>query len=419
MHFGLLSFLKTLTADAVLRCFPRNFAHNSIWLVIVTALLTPVHPERAMAADRVALVIAVEDYSNSAKSSVPAGTGQKIGAGLRKHGFDVTVVANSNNAAARAALRDFVTKASGASAAVVVLSGHGVAAGGGHTYLLPSNADIKRDSDLLSQGISIPSVAALVGRAKVGVVLFAMTVADISSTIPGVSVRPGFPRSPPANVVVGISTSEKVPVSRVDKVSQQAAWDLAEAVAETPLMLSTLTGTIAAGGVGRVFGSVADVDLSKGPQVAAAASAPVAAPAPSVSTAASAADAAARREAERKARLVEEQLRQAEAKARDAEERAAEAKRAQQAQIAQQAAAANAPAPAESVESLQIVEALFGRSKRLQIQAALRGRKLYIGPVDAIFGSLTRQAIKDYQKSIGAESTGYLTPQQMQSLTKG
>ncbi len=418
MHFGLSSFLKTLTANAVLRCFPRNFAHNSIWLVIVTALLTPVHPERAMAADRVALVIAVEEYSNSAKSSVPAGTGQKIGAGLRKHGFDVTVVANSNNAAARAALRDFVAKASGASAAVVVLSGHGVAAGGGHTYLLPSNADIKRDSDLLSQGISIPSVAALVGRAKVGVVLFAMTVADISSTIPGVSVRPGFPRAPPANVVVGISTSEKVPVSRVDKVSQQAAWDLAEAVAETPLMLSTLTGTIAAGGVGRVFGSVADVDLSKGPQVAAAAP-PVVAPAPSVSAAASAADAAARREAERKARLAEEQLRQAEAKARDAEERAAEAKRAQQAQIAQQAAAASAPPPAESVESLQIVEALFGRSKRLQIQAALRERRLYLGPVDAIFGTMTRQAIKDYQKSVGAETTGYLTPQQMQSLTKG
>lgn len=404
MNLGISTLQKTLHVTAVRRCFPRNFVRNSVCLVIATATMTLGHPARAWAADRVALVISVETYTNLTKSAVPAGSGQKIGDGLRKHGFDVAVVKDANNAAARAALRDFAQKASGATSAILVLTGHGAVAGGGHTYLLPSNADIKRDNDLLSQGISIPSVAAVAGRAKVGAVLFAMTVPDISSTVQGISARPGFPGTPPANVVVGFSTSEKVPVSRVDKVSQQAAWDLAEAVAETPLLISTLTGTIAAGGVGRVFGSVPEVDLSKGPQVAVAAPAPVA-PAPAV-------DAAARREAERKARQVEEQLRQAEAKARDAEERAAEAKR------AQQASAAGAPAM-DSVESLQIVEALFGRSKRLQIQAALRERKLYIGPVDAIFGSLTRQAIKDYQKSIGAETTGYLTPQQMQSLTKG
>ncbi len=404
MYLGISSFGKTLHATAGLCCFPRNFVHNSVWLVIATSLLALVQPARAWAADRVALVISVETYTSLTKSAVPVGTGQKIGDGLVKHGFDVNVVKDANNAAARAALRDFAQKASGASSAILVLTGHGVSAAGGHTYLLPSNADIKRDSDLLSQGISIPSVAALVGRAKTGAVLFAMTVADISSAMQGISARPGYPGTPPANVVVGISTSEKVPVSRVDKVSQQAALDLAETVAETPLLMSTLTGTIAAGGVGRVFGSVPDVDLSKGPQIAAAAPAPGASP--------SAADAAQRREAERKARQAEEQLRQAEAKARDAEDRAAEAKRAQQ--------ASNEGAPTtENVESLQIVEALFGRSKRLQIQAALRERKLYIGPVDAIFGSLTRQAIKDYQKSIGAEASGYLTPQQMQSLTKG
>ena len=149
-------------------------------------------------------------------------------------------------------------------------------------------------------------------------------------------------------------------------MSQQAALDLSEAVAETPLLMSTLTGTISAGGVGRIFGSVPEVDLSKGPQIARGVPAPRRRRLPA--------------EAERKARQVEEQLRQAEAKARDAEERAAEAKRAQQ-------AAGAGSAPTESVESLQIVEALFGRSKRLQIQSALRERRLYLGPVDAIFGA--------------------------------
>jgi peptidoglycan hydrolase-like protein with peptidoglycan-binding domain len=36
--------------------------------------------------------------------------------------------------------------------------------------------------------------------------------------------------------------------------------------------------------------------------------------------------------------------------------------------------------------------------------------------IDAIFGDLTRQAIRGYQSSLGDDQTGYLTPQQLQSL---
>jgi peptidoglycan hydrolase-like protein with peptidoglycan-binding domain len=42
---------------------------------------------------------------------------------------------------------------------------------------------------------------------------------------------------------------------------------------------------------------------------------------------------------------------------------------------------------------------------------------LYQGPIDAIIGVLTREAIREYQKKNGAAETGYLTPDQLQALT--
>jgi peptidoglycan hydrolase-like protein with peptidoglycan-binding domain len=46
---------------------------------------------------------------------------------------------------------------------------------------------------------------------------------------------------------------------------------------------------------------------------------------------------------------------------------------------------------------------------RRQVQEALQHLDYYRGSVDGIFGPLTRAAIRRFQDSIGAKSTGYLT----------
>jgi peptidoglycan hydrolase-like protein with peptidoglycan-binding domain len=54
--------------------------------------------------------------------------------------------------------------------------------------------------------------------------------------------------------------------------------------------------------------------------------------------------------------------------------------------------------------------------QRQHIQERLREMSLYTGPIDAIMGPLTREAIMGYQRSKGARVTGYLTPEQFDAL---
>jgi peptidoglycan hydrolase-like protein with peptidoglycan-binding domain len=53
-------------------------------------------------------------------------------------------------------------------------------------------------------------------------------------------------------------------------------------------------------------------------------------------------------------------------------------------------------------------EAELSGANRRQIQEALRRLDYYTGPVDGIFGPLTRAAIRRFQREIGADATGYL-----------
>ncbi|MBR0774578.1 peptidoglycan-binding protein [Bradyrhizobium diazoefficiens] len=58
----------------------------------------------------------------------------------------------------------------------------------------------------------------------------------------------------------------------------------------------------------------------------------------------------------------------------------------------------------------------MSEADRRQIQQMLEGMKFYQGPIDGKFGPLTRAAIRRYQDSIGAKSTGYLTAEEATRL---
>lgn len=74
-----------------------------------------------------------------------------------------------------------------------------------------------------------------------------------------------------------------------------------------------------------------------------------------------------------------------------------------------QAAKPPAPPPTAAPAPTMPAENKMSAVNRRNVQEALHHRGYYHGPVDGIFGPRTRAAIRRFQNSIGAKSTGYLT----------
>jgi peptidoglycan hydrolase-like protein with peptidoglycan-binding domain len=58
----------------------------------------------------------------------------------------------------------------------------------------------------------------------------------------------------------------------------------------------------------------------------------------------------------------------------------------------------------------------MSEANRRQIQEALRRLDFYKGPVDGIFGPLTRTAIRRFQHEMGADATGHPTAEEANRL---
>jgi len=384
----------------------------------------------AQAAGRIALLLSAEDYSYLNSSQVPVSQSGVLASALEDKGFDVSRVVNPTNAAARAALSDFSRRVEAADFALVVVSGH-FATYRKQSYFLPVNARIRRATDLFSRGLAASNIANIAQPAEAGALLFVSTVANIPTTVAGVDARPDMTGELGDNLVAVFSSSAKVPVSRIDRISVRAMADVVKIAGERPMMLTALLDAASAGGSGLVFGKLKDRDLSKDTKAPA-----------ETSSAEATAQARAETDAERRARLLaesrltlaEERVRAAEERAKKAEERA---RRGLEKAAAEQRAAAvrrSAAVPDETqsepkvstppkdvsrvadLQSLQVVEALLGRGQRRTIQRILRREGFYKGPIDAIFGDLTRKAIRAFQSKAGAEPTGYLTPDQLKQL---
>jgi len=374
----------------------------------------------AQASDRVALVLACENYEFFKDSVVSVKWAQEMGQALEKHNFDVTVAANRNNAQTRALLREFSLKADKADFALIVVSGHLVTYQS-QSFFLPQNARIRRATDLFSRALSLASIADIGGKARSGALLLLTTVPDIPSTMPGIDTRPATNGEQPANLVTVFSSSSRVPVSRIDRVSEEAAEKVLDAAREDPLTLAALANGASAEGVGQVVGKISDMNLSE----------PLTRPTEEDGSKFEILRAAekARAEAERKAREAAIARDQAETERRDTEKRLREAreqarlaeKRASDAEQRAESAREEANKPELNVTdtlALQVVEDLISWENRKEIQRRLRGLRLYRGRIDAIFGPQTREAIREFQKLSGAPETGYLTPSQFERLVE-
>jgi uncharacterized caspase-like protein len=119
----------------------------------------------ALAADRVALVIGNGAYQRVPALPNPPRDAADIAHALERLDFKVTQLNNATAADMRKALVEFGHAAEGSLMAVVFYAGHGMEAGG-ENWLVPTDAELRSDTDIESEAVSLRSVNLQVSKAR-------------------------------------------------------------------------------------------------------------------------------------------------------------------------------------------------------------------------------------------------------------
>jgi uncharacterized caspase-like protein len=160
------------------------------------------------AGKRVALVIGNSDYSAVPRLLNPQNDARDIAATLRRIGFDVTEGANLDFRGMRLAIRDFAEAAQEADVVLVYYAGHGIEIDNTN-YLIPVNAELKRDRDVEFEAIRLDAVLnAIEGSDALKIVLvdacrnnpFTVQMTRKGATR---SIGRGLARIEPSGVLVG------------------------------------------------------------------------------------------------------------------------------------------------------------------------------------------------------------------------
>lgn len=124
----------------------------------VTAVLAGLASAPALAdGKRVALVIGNGAYTSVPALSNPPGDAGDVAAALKRLGFTVTLITNGRFDEMRRGLIAFGRAAAGADMAAVYFAGHGMEINGDN-WLIPVDAELKRDTDAANEAISLQSV---------------------------------------------------------------------------------------------------------------------------------------------------------------------------------------------------------------------------------------------------------------------
>lgn len=126
-------------------------------LTAATALAGMAPAAGAAEGKRVALVIGNGAYRNVPALLNPPNDASDIAAALKRLGFTVTLAANAGFDEMRRALIALGRDAAGADMAAVYFAGHGMEING-ENWLIPVDADLKRDTDAANEAINLQSV---------------------------------------------------------------------------------------------------------------------------------------------------------------------------------------------------------------------------------------------------------------------
>jgi uncharacterized caspase-like protein len=132
------------------------FLFALIWLMCGSA-----HAER-----RIALVMGNSAYKSVPKLSNPANDAALVGGMFKKAGFDwIDIRTDLSASEMRKALRDFGGRARDAEVAVIYYAGHGIELDGTN-YLIPTDAALETDSDVLDETVALDRALFAVEPAK-------------------------------------------------------------------------------------------------------------------------------------------------------------------------------------------------------------------------------------------------------------
>lgn len=133
----------------------RRMFVSGLTLAIPLAGLVPT--SAAAEGKRVALVIGNGAYRNVPALQNPPSDARDIAAALRRLGFAVDLITNAGFDDMRRALIALGREAAGADMATVYFAGHGMEISG-ENWLIPTDAELKRDTDAANEAVSMQSV---------------------------------------------------------------------------------------------------------------------------------------------------------------------------------------------------------------------------------------------------------------------
>jgi formylglycine-generating enzyme required for sulfatase activity len=122
-------------------------------------------PGVVRAAERVALVIGNSAYKNAEELPNPKNDATGVAEALTRTGFEVDLRIDLDQLAMQHAFRDFGLKAESADVALVFYAGHGVQVAG-ENYLLPIDATLERERDLLYEALPLNLILGEVAQAQ-------------------------------------------------------------------------------------------------------------------------------------------------------------------------------------------------------------------------------------------------------------
>lgn len=114
-------------------------------------------PPRALAEERIALVIGNSQYLKVPPLTNPVNDAADVAASLRRLGFSVQHFANLDYDGFRRALIEFGKAARSADKAVIFYAGHGVEIDG-KNWLIPVDAEIRSEIDVYAEGINLETL---------------------------------------------------------------------------------------------------------------------------------------------------------------------------------------------------------------------------------------------------------------------
>jgi formylglycine-generating enzyme required for sulfatase activity len=190
-----------------------EIAGRLTFLVLAAAVV--LLPHATMAAQdgerRIALVIGIGGYQNAPHLGNPVNDARAIGDSLRRLKFDVTELYDADFRALNSGVREFGIRAAKADVAVVYYAGHGVQVDR-ENYLIPADAKLERERDLLYEAMPLDRLLGEVSQAThIGIVL-----------LDSCRNNPFIDRVARSMTIVGRAVATTPGLARVDNVPRNA-----------------------------------------------------------------------------------------------------------------------------------------------------------------------------------------------------